>query len=276
MPRPSHGSAGAGPLLMGILNVTPDSFSDGGVHQDPAVAVSAGLRMLADGADWLDVGGESTRPGAPPVHVDEEIARVVPVIAGLRRARPDAVISVDTSKRAVAAAAIEAGADVVNDVTALSEPGMADLCAARGVSVVLMHMRGTPATMQQHTHYDDLVGEVCDELAARVQVALDAGIARDRIWLDPGVGFAKAPLDNPALIASVPKIARLGYPVVVGASRKRFVGDLTGVSRASDRVFGSIGAALAAAEAGAAVLRVHDVAATRQALTVYRACRRDA
>lgn len=259
---------------MGILNVTPDSFSDGGLGFEPGAAIARGLALLEEGADWLDVGGESTRPGAAPVAASEEIRRVVPVIAELRRLRPDAILSIDTHKAIVAARALEAGANIVNDVTALEDPEMAAVIAQAGAGVVLMHMRGTPQTMDQHTHYDDLVGEVAAALAERAAFAVRSGIDPGRIWLDPGLGFAKRSLDNPKLIAAVPRFAALGYPVVVGASRKRFVGELSGVSQPAGRIFGSIGAALAAAEAGAAVLRIHDVAATRQALAVFSACRR--
>lgn len=258
---------------MGIVNVTPDSFSDGGLAFGTEAAVASASRLLDEGADWVDVGGESTRPGATPVPVEVERERVIPVVEALRSRFPRAVVSVDTSKAAVANAALDVGADVINDVTALDDPAMASVVARHGAHVILMHMRGEPRSMMQHTAYTDLVGEVVAHLRARVARARAAGIAADRIWLDPGVGFAKAPADNPRLIANVPRIAALGYPVVVGASRKRFVGELSGVPEAAHRVFGSIGAALAAAEAGVAVLRVHDVAATRQALTVFRACR---
>jgi len=256
---------------MGIVNVTPDSFSDGGRFVDPERAVAHGRRLVEEGADWLDVGGESTRPGARPIDAAEEIARVVPVIAGLRAACPAVGISIDTSKAAVAAAAIEAGATLVNDVTAFGDPEMAALCAAGGVQVVLMHMRGTPRTMQVDTTYDDLVGEVERFLAQRLEHGAEQGIRSDRMLVDPGLGFGKAPLDNLALIRAVPRLAALGHRVVIGASRKSFIGRLTGVSDPSERVFGSVGAALAAAAHGADVLRVHDVAATRQALDVFLA-----
>ncbi|MBW1877618.1 MAG: dihydropteroate synthase [Deltaproteobacteria bacterium] len=259
---------------MGILNVTPDSFSDGGRYLDPGAAVDHGLHLLDSGADWLDVGGESTRPGSAKVPVEEELARVIPVIRGLRRARPDSVLSIDTSKAAVAARAVEEGARVVNDVTALSDPEMGPLCARMEVELVLMHMRGSPGTMQHDTTYEDLVGEVEDFLRDRAEAAMAYGIKREQILVDPGIGFGKAPLRNPDLIAAVPRFAALGYRVVVGASRKQFLSALTGVSSPDDRVAGSIGAALAAAVRGAHVLRVHDVAATRQALTVFQAVER--
>jgi dihydropteroate synthase len=262
------------PLLMGIVNVTPDSFSDGGRFIDPAHAVRHGLRLLEEGADWLDVGGESTRPGAGTVGARAEIGRVIPVIEGLKKLRPDARISVDTSKAAVAAEAIDSGASMVNDVRAAMDREMGPLCAARGVSVILMHMRGRPKTMQGYTEYSDLVAEVTEFLCERVAAAVDAGVARDRIWVDPGIGFAKRLQDNPALIRATPQIAKAtGCPVVVGASRKKFVGEITGVERAADRIYGSVGAALAAASFGAGMIRVHDVAATVQALAVFDACR---
>lgn len=264
------------PLLMGVVNVTPDSFSDGGRWFAPDLAIDHGLRLLDEGADWLDVGGESTRPGAARVPAEEELRRILPVIRGLRAARPSAVLSIDTRKATVAAQAIEAGASVVNDVGALSDPEMARTCAAAGVTLVLMHMRGQPETMQRDTAYDDLVGEVAAFLAERSARAVAAGVAPERVVLDPGLGFGKDPLDNPRLIAAVPRFRALGHRVLIGASRKAFVGRLTGVSDPALRVYGSIGAALAAAAAGADLLRVHDVRATREALAVFAACRADA
>jgi dihydropteroate synthase len=256
---------------MGIVNVTPDSFSDGGRFLNPDRAVAHAVRLLDEGADWIDVGGESTRPGATPLPARDEIARVVPVIRGVLTLRSDARVSIDTSKAVVAAAALEAGARMVNDVSALSDPEMGDLCARSQARVVLMHMRGGPGTMQDDTTYADLVGEVAAFLSARAERALGCGIPATSILLDPGVGFGKASGDNPELIAAVPRLRSLGYPILIGASRKRFIGELTGVQDASARAMGSVGAALAAASLGAAVLRVHDVAATRQALAVYLA-----
>ncbi len=272
---PASWTGAFGPVVLGVVNVTPDSFSDGGRWLAPDAAVAHGLALLDDGADWLDVGGESTRPGAPPVDTDEELRRVLPVIEGLVRARPDVVVSVDTRRAVVAEAALTAGARVVNDVTGLSDAAMRAACARAGCAVILMHMRGTPETMQSMTTYEDLVGEVGASLDASARAAMDAGIARERIAVDPGVGFAKTSEANPVLIAGIPRILEYGWPVVVGASRKRFVGDLTGVPVAADRVHGSVGAALAAFANGASVLRVHDVRATREALQVYRACRGD-
>lgn len=257
---------------MGIVNVTPDSFSDGGRFLDGSAAVAHGVELWDEGADWLDVGGESTRPGAPPVSLDDELARVLPVIEGLRAALPDAVLSIDTSKPQVAHAALQAGATVVNDVCAAEAPGMVGVLCAHDCSVVLMHKRGTPQTMQKNTSYGDLVEEVAGYLKGRAEVLIEAGFPADRILLDAGLGFGKDVLDNPRLIAATPQLAALGHPVLVGASRKRFVGALTGVEQPRDRVAGSIGAALAAARYGAAVLRVHDVAATIHALQVFWAC----
>ncbi len=257
--------------LMGIVNVTPDSFSDGGQFDSARLGIEHALTLLDQGADIIDVGGESTRPGAQAVSAEVEVARVLPVIRGVLAARPDALISVDTSKATVAAAAIEAGALIVNDVCALADPELGPLCASTGVDVIVMHMRGTPRTMQGDTHYDDLVGEVEAFLLARAEHAQRCGISKERITLDPGIGFGKSLADNPRLIAAVPRLRSHGYRVLIGASRKRFVGELTGVSSAADRVFGSVGAALAAAQHGADVVRVHDVLATRQALTVFDA-----
>ena len=258
-------------LVMGIVNTTPDSFSDGGRYVDADKAVAHGLQLLSEGAHLLDVGGESTRPGAEPVSADEQCRRVLPVIEGVLDARPDAVISVDTTLAAVAERALSAGARWVNDVTGLGDPDMAPLCAERGCELVLMHMRGVPRTMQHDTRYDDLVGEVVAFLGERVERAVSAGVDRARIVLDPGLGFGKASGDNPRLIAAIPRLKQSGHRVLIGASRKRFVGALTGVDDPAARVHGSVGAALAAASLGADVLRVHDVAATVQALAVQRA-----
>ena len=264
------------PLVMGIVNTTPDSFSDGGrfvvgdqVRVD--AAVEHALRLLDEGAHLIDVGGESTRPGAEAVGAAEETERVVPVIEGVLAARPGAVISVDTSKASVARAALDAGARWVNDVTGLGDPELGSVCARAGCELVLMHMRGTPRTMQANTSYDDLVGEILAGLRDSVARAVDAGVDPARILVDPGVGFGKSFEDNPRLIAAVPRFAALGHRVLIGASRKGFIGRLTGVERASERVHGSVGAALAAAARGAHVVRVHDVAATVQALAVFRA-----
>lgn len=262
-----------GPLIAGIVNVTPDSFSDGGRLRDAEAAIAHALQLLDDGADWVDIGGESTRPGAAPVPVDEELARVEDVVAGVHERRPEAVISIDTRRALVAARACAVGASVVNDVSALGDPEMADVVREAGAQLVLMHMRGTPQTMQADTSYGDLEGEVVEHLRSRAEHAESRGVARAHILLDPGIGFGKRPGDNPRLFAVVPRLSALGYRTFIGASRKRFIGELTGVAEAKHRVAGSVGAALAAAAWGADVLRVHDVAETRQALTVFRACR---
>ena len=256
---------------MGILNVTPDSFSDGGCYTDLARAVEHGLAMQREGACIIDVGGESTRPGAEPVSAADEIARVVPVIEGLRAAGLEATISIDTSKAPVAAAALDAGAGLVNDVSALrADPAMAPLVAARGVPCVLMHMQGEPRTMQRDPHYADVVGEVRAFLEERLTAACAAGIAEERIWLDPGIGFGKTMAHNLSLLHGLTALAELGRPVVIGTSRKSFLGRLTG------RDFTGLAAATVATsvlayERGARVFRVHDVAPTRDALLVTSA-----
>ncbi len=252
------------PQLVGILNVTPDSFSDGGHHFDPTAAVAAGLRLRGEGASWVDVGGESTRPGAPEVPLQEELRRVLPVVEALVAA--GVPVSIDTRKTPVARAALAAGADVVNDVGGLRAPGMAEAVAEAGAGAVIMHMRGTPEDMLQRTRYADVVHDVRDFLGERLAVARAAGI--ERVWLDPGIGFAKDTPQNLSLLRRLPELADLGAPLYIGASRKRFIGHVTGAQDPLDRLGGSIGAAVAAALGGAAVLRVHDVAATRQALEV--------
>ncbi len=257
---------------MGIVNVTPDSFSDGGRFASVDAAVDHALRLLDHGAHIVDVGGESTRPGAPPVGPAEELERVLPVVQGVLRSRPDTTISVDTSKASVAESVLRAGARIINDVRALADPAMAQTCARAEATVVLMHMRGTPASMQQDTRYDDLIVEVRQFLAERVRHATQAGIPQSRLVLDPGIGFGKAWEDNPRLIHRLDELTSLGCPVLIGASRKRFIGEITGEADASKRVFGSIGAALAASTHGADILRVHDVRGTIQALKVFRAC----
>lgn len=261
------------PELMGVLNVTPDSFSDGGQFVDPDAAIAHGLALLDEGADILDVGGESTRPGSGSVEAVTEVARVRPVIEGVLAARPDAVVSIDTQKADVARAAIRAGARIVNDVSAGRDPAMFPLVAQSGVRYVVMHMRGVPLTMQRDTTYTDLITTVRDYLAEAARRAEQAGVASDRIVVDPGVGFGKAPGDNPRLIAATAVFRELGYPVLVGASRKSFIGRLVGQPDAAKRGPGSVGAALAAVDAGADLLRVHDVRDTKDALVVYLACR---
>jgi dihydropteroate synthase len=255
--------------LMGVVNVTPDSFSDGGLYLDAGAAIAHGRELAAEGAAILDVGGESTRPGAAPVPVEEELRRVEPVVAGLVGVGPD--ISVDTSKAAVAAAAIDAGAAIVNDVTALrGDPEMAALVADRGAGVVLMHMAGEPRTMQANPEYSDVVAEVRDFLAARLEAAVAAGIDESRIWLDPGIGFGKTERHNYELLRGLGELATLGRPLVVGTSRKSFIGRADG-SAADQRLGGTIATSILAAVAGAAVLRVHDVREMDQALRVASA-----
>ena len=252
---------------MGILNVTPDSFYDGGRHAAHDAALAHGRALLAEGADVLDVGGESSRPGAEPISADEECARVVPVIARLR-ADTDRPISIDTTKATVAAAALDAGATVVNDISAgRFDAAMLPLVAARGANVVLMHMQGAPATMQAAPHYDDVVSEVTAFLRARVDAARAAGVADGRIWIDPGIGFGKRREDNFRLLAELRMLVALGFPVVVGASRKRFLAAGPDDSPA-DRLAASLAAATLAAAHGAAIVRVHDVAATRRAVAI--------
>jgi len=253
---------------MGVLNLTPDSFSDGGAIASPEAAAEAAARMVAEGADWLDVGGESTRPGAASVSEAEELARVIPAIRSIR-ARGDAPLSIDTMKPAVARAAVAAGASLWNDVTALRAPGALETAAELGCGVVLMHMRGEPATMQDDPRYDDVVAEVAKFLEARACAALAAGVARERIWLDPGLGFGKTLSHNLELLRGLPRIADLGFPVLVGASRKGIIRALDpSATAASDRLGGSLAIALAAARAGAAMVRAHDVRETVQALSV--------
>jgi dihydropteroate synthase len=257
---------------MGVVNVTPDSFSDGGRFFDEAAAVSYGRRLLAEGADILDIGGESTRPRAAPVCEADEIARTAPVIAALG-AEPRAILSIDTMKPAVARAAVAAGAAIWNDVTALGfSPDSPAVAAELGCGVILMHMRGAPATMQDAPRYDDVVGEVCDFLAARAEAAMAAGVRREAIQLDPGIGFGKTAAHNLALLARLDRIVALGFPVVLGVSRKGFIGQVDKTATtAGDRLAGSLAAALAGMRAGAATVRVHDVRETRQALLMQAA-----
>jgi dihydropteroate synthase len=255
--------------IMGVVNVTPDSFSDGGLYLDPEAAVAHGLGLAMAGAAILDVGGESTRPGADPVGEEEELRRVVPVIRGLQGGGSQ--ISVDTSKAAVAAAALDAGAEIVNDVTALrGDPDMAALCAERGANVVLMHMLGEPRTMQEDPRYEDVVAEVKAFLAKRLEAAVAVGIEEDRVWLDPGIGFGKTGAHNTELLRRLGELRELGRPLVVGTSRKSFIGRVDG-SPADQRLGGTVASSVLAAAEGADVLRVHDVAEVRQALTVAAA-----
>jgi dihydropteroate synthase len=259
---------------MGIVNVTPDSFSDGGRFLGVDAAVVHARQLVADGADILDIGGESTRPGAAPVSEAEEIARVVPVIEAIRRESP-VPISIDTMKPAVARAAVAAGAAMWNDVTALDfGPDSLATAAELGCEVVLMHMQGEPRTMQAAPRYDDVVAEVAACLAERADAAMATGVAPERIWLDPGIGFGKTAQHSLALLRHLDRIVALGFPVLVGVSRKSSISHIAGdKSGEHQRLGGSIAAALAAAAAGVAMIRVHDVAETRQALAVAAAIR---
>jgi dihydropteroate synthase len=253
---------------MGIVNVTPDSFSDSGLFLDPERAIAHGRELVREGADLLDIGGESTRPGADPVGAEEELRCVLPVIDGLSGLAP---ISIDTSKAEVAAAAIGAGASIVNDVTALrGDPEMAAVCAGTGVELILMHMLGTPRTMQQDPRYDDVVTEVRDFLLERVETASASGIDRDRIWIDPGIGFGKTVGHNLELLRHTDRFADTGLPVLVGPSRKAFIGRLDG-SPDADRTGGTVAACLAAMEGGAGMVRVHDVQPVAQAVRIREA-----
>lgn len=257
------------PRVMGIVNVTPDSFSDGGAHDSVDAAVAHGLRLVEEGADILDVGGESTRPGAAEVPVEEELRRVIPVIERLAR-ETSLPISVDTSKPEVMRAAVQAGAGMINDVYALRRDGALDAAAAAGVPVVLTHMQGEPRTMQEAPHYDDLLAEVHRFLADRVLACEMAGMERRRIVIDPGYGFGKTTQHNLLLLRQQSRLLDLGLPLLAGLSRKRSLGEITG-REVGERVFASVAAAVLAAEYGARILRVHDVAATVDALKVWAA-----
>jgi dihydropteroate synthase len=258
------------PLVMGIVNVTPDSFSDGGDFADPAVAVRHARALLEEGADIIDVGGESTRPGAAPTPPEEEARRVVPVVRALAEA--GAVVSIDTRRAAVMQAALEAGARIVNDVTGLTgDPESLAVAAAARAPVVLMHMRGEPATMQSLAVYDDVVTAVADFLAERIEACRAAGLPRERIVVDPGIGFAKTGPHNLELLARLGTLHGLGCALLLGASRKSFIGRLARAATPKDRLPGSLAAALIALQQGVHILRVHDVAATRQAVAVWQA-----
>jgi dihydropteroate synthase len=254
--------------IMGIVNVTPDSFSDGGEFIEAAAAIAHGRRLAAEGAEILDVGGESTRPGAAEVPAREELDRVLPVVEAL--SGRGHTVSIDTSKARVADRALAAGATIVNDVTALADPDMAGVCAERASGLVLMHMKGNPRTMQENPIYDDVVVEVRDFLAERVERAVAAGVEEERIWIDPGIGFGKNVDHNLELIERLGELRELGRPVVLGASRKSFLGRLTG-REVGERLGGSLATAVLGVARGADVLRVHDVRETRDALTVAEA-----
>jgi dihydropteroate synthase len=255
----------AKPKLMGVVNVTPDSFSDGGLYLDAEAAIAHGRELVEQGAEILDVGGESTRPGAEEVGEDEELRRVLSVVEGLAGS---ATVSIDTSKLAVARATLDAGAEIVNDVTALRrDPEIGALCAERGAGLVLMHMRGEPRSMQENPVYDDVVTDVKAFLAERMETAVAAGVAEERIWLDPGIGFGKTLEHNLELLRRLGELRELGRPLVIGASRKSFIGKIDG-SPVEARLGGTIASCVLAAAEGADVLRVHDVAPMAQAVAV--------
>ena len=261
------------PLLMGIVNVTPDSFFDGGRFLDPQAAVAHAWRLVEEGADLLDIGGESTRPGSVPVDETEERRRLIPVVTAVAKV-VSVPISVDTSKAVVAKAAIDAGAVMVNDVTALrGDPAMVDAIVVSGVGVVLMHMQGTPQTMQKAPKYHDVVEEVEDFLAERVRFALERGVAKNQIMLDPGIGFGKTLVQNLDLLAQLRTVTKLGFPLLVGPSRKGFIGELVKQS-VQDRTWGTAAAIALAVEQGAHVLRVHDVAGMKDVVKVAAAISR--
>jgi len=248
------------PLLLGIVNVTPDSFSDGGLYLDPNAAVAHAVQLVEEGADILDIGAESTRPGAVPVEATEELRRLIPVVRAIAKAVA-VPISVDTSKASVAKAAIDEGAVIVNDVTGLrGDPAMVDLIAQTGAGIVLMHMQGSPQTMQQAPEYQDVVEDVAVFLSERVQYAIERGVAQSQIILDPGIGFGKVLVQNLDVLGQLPRFIQLGYPLLIGPSRKSFIGQLTG-QPVEDRAWGTAAAVAIAVEQGAHILRVHDVGA---------------
>jgi len=257
--------------IMGIVNVTPDSFSDGGSHRDAAAARDAALRLIDEGADIVDIGGESTRPGAEPVPVEEELSRVLPVI-GLLRPRTEALLSIDTSKAAVARAALDLGVDIVNDITALcGDPGMAGAVAESGAGVILMHMLGTPQTMQREPHYDDVVREVGDFFRQRIGAAVASGINPMCIALDPGIGFGKTVEHNARLLGAIGSFSPIGRPVVVGVSRKSFLGSISGTASMPDRLWPAVALTSFCREAGAHIFRVHEARPHREALRMTEA-----
>jgi dihydropteroate synthase len=258
------------PLVMGVVNVTPDSFSDGGDYIDPNAAIAHGLAQVEEGADILDIGGESTRPGATPVGIDEELARVIPVIEGLRGA--GVPLSVDTRNGAIMQAALAAGAAIINDVSALShDADSMKIAAQTDAPIILMHAKGTPQHMQDAPHYEDVTAEVFDYLSSRIDACVEAGIARERLIVDPGIGFGKTLAHNVSLLGELGRFHQLGCPILLGASRKRFIGELTGTPDPKDRISGSVAAALAAVAQGVHILRVHDVGPTKQAIDVWQA-----
>jgi len=249
----------AGCVVMGVLNVTPDSFSDGGQFLDTDKAIEHGLKMAAEGAAIIDIGGESTRPSSAPVSADEQIKRVIPVISGLR-GKIDVLISIDTYKVEVAKAALEVGASMINDITALSDERMGELVAERQVPVVLMHIQGTPATMQMEPKYKNVVKEVLEFLLDRAKRAEQFGIAKERIFIDPGIGFGKTLEHNLLLLRNIDKFVVSGYRVLIGPSRKSFIGKLTGKEKPAERIFGTAASVALCVAAGVSIVRVHDVA----------------
>ena len=262
--------------MFGVLNVTPDSFSDGGAYATPGDAIDAGCRMADEGADAIDVGGESTRPGSQPVPADEQIRRTAGVIEGLARRFGDdgPAISVDTRSAEVATTALDAGARLINDVSALrDDPAMAPLAASRRAGVILMHMKGTPSDMQRDPVYDDVVGEITGFLADGIERAVRAGIARERIIIDPGIGFGKTTAHNLEILRRLDELRALGVPVMVGPSRKRFIGEVLGVAEPKDRQMGTAAAVAACVLAGVECVRVHEVAAGRQVADLCAAIR---
>jgi dihydropteroate synthase len=266
------GDLAPGPVIVGVLNVTPDSFSDGGDFLDPERAAARAATMMDEGAQIIDVGGESTRPGSDPVTPEEEARRVVPVIQKIVGERPGAIVSIDTHHSGTAEAALKAGAHIINDVSALRwDPGLAELVAEARCTVILMHMLGEPKTMQHDPTYRDVVREVREFLAGRAESAVAAGVEEENIILDPGIGFGKTLEHNLALLNHLDCIVELGFPVLVGASRKSFIGRLTGVEEARERLFGTVTANVIAYERGATFFRVHDVRANREALELARA-----
>jgi len=256
--------------VMGILNVTPDSFSDGGSHLGVDAALEGARRVRAAGADIVDIGGESTRPGSDAVSVEEELARVVPAVRALVPTL-DVPLSVDTRRPEVAAASVAAGASIVNDVSGFRDPAMVEVATTTGAGLVVMHMLGEPRTMQREPRYDDVVAEVCAYLADQAHMLEGAGVASDRIALDPGLGFGKTTAHNLELLRRLDELVALGYPVLIGASRKRFIGEVTGVDVPAERLHGSVAVASWSALLGADVVRVHDVGPTREALATLAA-----
>lgn len=258
------------PQVMGILNVTPDSFSDGGKHNSKAAAIAHAQQMIADGASIIDIGGESTRPGASMVEVEEEIKRVVPVVEALAQEN-NVIISIDTSQPRVIEAAVAAGAHIWNDVRALTRPGALEMAARLNIPVIIMHMRGEPTTMNQLDQYDNVIEDVINELQQRIQAALSAGIRQEHIIVDPGFGFAKNAQQNLTLLNALWRFTDLGYPVLSGLSRKRFVGEVLQGASADQRMVGSVTGHLLSLQQGASIVRVHDVKATVDAVRMWQA-----